>query len=100
MTGEWPSEQIDHIDHIKQNNRWLNLREADNQTNSKNKPILSTNTSGVTGVSWDKSKQKHHAYITVNDRKLSLGCFDAFEDAVSSRKSAEVRYGFHRNHGS
>ena len=100
MTGEWPSDQIDHIDHIKQNNLWHNLREADNQTNCKNMPILSTNTSGVTGVSWDKAKQKYQAYITVNDRKLSLGHYDAFKAAVASRKAAEALYGFHRNHGS
>ena len=33
MTGEWPRWTIDHIDHDRQNNCWLNLRDVTILTN-------------------------------------------------------------------
>ena len=36
MTGSWPSEQIDHVNHIKSDNRWSNLREASRAQNTQN----------------------------------------------------------------
>ena len=37
MTGEWPKEQIDHINRIKDDDRWENLREASQSQNSYNR---------------------------------------------------------------
>lgn len=37
MTGEWPSEEIDHIDGNTLNNTWANLRKASRQENSYNR---------------------------------------------------------------
>ena len=39
------------------------------------------------------------ASIKVNYKNKHLGRFDAFSDAVKSRKEAEVAFGFHKNHG-
>ncbi len=99
VTGRWPSEQIDHINGIRTDNRLQNLREVSGSENSKNKCQRSNNTSGVTGVSWSRDKQKWLADIRVNRKQIYIGRFDNFEDAVAARKAAEAKYGFHENHG-
>lgn len=58
---------------------------------SREDPI-STNTSGVTGVSWDKSRNKCLAQIVFQGKKYHLGRFDKKEDAVEARKKAEEKY--------
>src|SRR5579859_863508 len=50
MTGEWPDYEIDHKDTIKNNNIWLNLREADHQQNQFNKNPCYTSTTEIKGV--------------------------------------------------
>ena len=58
MTGEWPSQDVDHKDRNKANNRWINLREATRSQNMGNQSLRDCNTSGVKGVSWDKKTGK------------------------------------------
>lgn len=99
VTGRWPSEQIDHINGIRTDNRLGNLREVSSSENSKNKCQRSNNTSGVTGVSWSHDKRKWLADIRVNKKQIYIGRFDNFDDAVAARKEAERKYGFHENHG-
>lgn len=50
------------------------------------------NKSGITGVSWDKSRNKLVAQIMFKGRAISLGRFDKFDDAVAARKAAEDLY--------
>lgn len=90
MTGSWPARQVDHIDRDKTNNRWINLREATNQQNCRNRPRRRNNKSGVTGVHWDKRDGKWTALIGENGGHHYLGNFAAFDDAVTARKAAEV----------
>lgn len=99
MTGDWPKDQIDHIDHCPTNNKWSNLREANIKENGRNKSINSNNTSGHTGVGRDKSSKKWYAKITSNRKHIHLGLFDDIEDAVAARAKANIKYGFHPNHG-
>ena len=54
--------------------------------------MLSTNTSGVTGVSYTKKINKWHAYIQIQGITKRLGYFKNFEDAVKARKDAEEKY--------
>jgi len=99
MTGSWPENQIDHINHIRSDNRWCNLREATHQENGKNQKINSKNTSGITGIRMDKNSQKWHSYIRINGTLDHIGFFcDKFE-AICARKSAERKLNFHENHG-
>ena len=53
MTGKWP-DTIDHINRVKDDNRWANLRNVSHQENHKNRPIQANNKSGVAGVCWIK----------------------------------------------
>ena len=96
---ELPSGFIDHIDHNGFNNRISNLRVVTAEENNKNITIPKNNTSGVVGVSYNKRLGKWFAQIRSNRVKYYLGSFNTFEEAVQVRKEAEIKYGFHKNHG-
>lgn len=92
-------EQIDHINHIRHDNRPVNLRAATRQENSKNRNMQSNNTSGITGVDWNKPTGKWRARIDVGGKKINLGLFADIEDAAEVRNAAEIKCEFHKNHG-
>jgi hypothetical protein len=97
--GEWPLGQIDHINHDRTNNRIANLRVVRNSENCKNTTLRASNTSGITGVTWDRANNRWRAQICVNGVMISLGRFTNKSDAIRVRKQAERRHGFHENHG-
>ena len=97
--GELPIDSTDHINGIKLDNRWDNLRSVTHSENMRNAKCAKNNTSGFTGVSWDKDKDKWAAHINVNGKKMNLGFFASIEDAAMARKLAGVKHGYHPNHG-
>jgi hypothetical protein len=100
VNGGFPNGDIDHINHIRTDNRIVNLRVVDKATNNKNISKRSDNTSGVTGVWWHKQIGKWSAEIMVDGKKKSLGCFHNIDDAAKARTKAINKYNFHENHGS
>ena len=89
---------VDHINHNPLDNRKSNLRICTQQQNAMNQSINSKNTSGVTGVSYDKQKNKWQSYIGLNDKKINLGYYNTLEEAIEVRKQAEIKYfGEYRN---
>ena len=50
------------------------------------------NKSGVTGVIWDKNACMWRAYINYNNKRIDLGLYVMFENAVKARKEAEDKY--------
>lgn len=98
VTGDWP-EHIDHKNHNKKDNRWVNIRSVAQSINNKNMPLQANNTSGFTGVSLNKKSGKWLACITIDSKWTYLGSFDSFEEAVVARKAANTKYGYHDNHG-
>lgn len=99
MTGALPENQVDHINGQRSDDSWKNLRQVSPQENRRNAARSKNNTSGVTGVVWDKSKQKWMARIMVSRKEKFLGYFDSVDEAKVCRKAAEVRHNFHPNHG-
>lgn len=91
--------EIDHIDHISTNNRINNLRTVSHTENGRNQKLRSTNTSGFNGVNWDSDRNKWVARIRHDRKTIHLGRFDNIDDAISIRKEANVKYGYHKNHG-
>lgn len=63
-----------------------NLKAIENHT------IRSNNTSGRTGVSFVHHIQKYQAYIGVQKKRITLGYFDTFAEAVKAREVAEEKY--------
>ena len=90
--GTFPNGEIDHINRNKGDNRIENLRDVTKSTNQCNKKRMSNNTSGVTGVCWDKGTSKWLATISYNCKRIKLGRFNNFNDAVDARKVAEKKY--------
>ena len=88
MTGEWPAHEIDHVNRIRSDNRFVNLRQATSTQNKHNTTDRVTNTSGHRGVTWHKHRQKWQAQISVAGVHHSLGMFDNIEDAVKARETA------------
>lgn len=100
MTGEMPAKDTDHVNGVRSDNRWCNIRAVSRLENARNQKKYNTNTSGVVGVSWHKATQKWTAWINNNNKKqYSIGYFADWFDAVAARKSAEARLGYHSNHG-
>lgn len=97
--GEWPASHIDHINHIRTDNRIANLRLADDQTNMKNQSLRGDNRSGVTGVFWQSRISKWQATIRADGKTRHLGYFKERDAAAKARKVAEEKYGYHPNHG-
>lgn len=91
--------EIDHENHIRNDNRIENLRLVSSKGNKKNTTRRCDNTSGVTGVHWFKRECKWKVQIKVDGKQRHLGLFDNLDDAVAARKAAERQYGFHENHG-
>lgn len=80
---------IDYINGIRTDNRICNLREATSQENVRNKSRLSSkNTSGFTGVHYNKSRKKWLATIKRFGVVTHLGAFDTIEEAVEVREAA------------
>ena len=88
--GVWPSEQMDHINGNRSDNRIENLREATQSGNGQNKKMQRNNTSGCIGVTWNRRKKKWQAQINADGRRNYLGYFDIFDDAVAARKEAKL----------
>ena len=91
-TGEY-SDQIDHKDRNKLNNKWTNLREATTIINNNNRKVFDKSKSGVTGVIWQSQRKLWQAYIIVSNRNIHLGFIPSLFEAVCLRKSGELKYG-------
>ncbi|EGG2795312.1 HNH endonuclease [Salmonella enterica subsp. enterica serovar Kentucky] len=94
-----PGEEIDHINHVRDDNRLSNLRKVSRSVNMKNKSLNKNNASGAHDVYFDKRRNKWHVRITVNWVRKHVGYFESLEDATAARKLAERGFGFHQNHG-
>lgn len=94
--GVWPTNQIDHINGDRADNRIVNLREATNTENQQNRPKPSkANTSGYPGVSYRKDRGYWRARITVDGALINLGQFATAEAAAAAYQAAkEIHHPF------
>jgi hypothetical protein len=90
---------IDHINGIRHDNRIENLRSVTQTENARNTSRKRHNTSGVSGVHWVTKDQRWLATIHDKGKRINLGQYRNFEDAVAARHAGEVKYGYHPNHG-
>jgi hypothetical protein len=81
--GRMPSDEVDHKNGARSDNRWSNLRDVDRSTNSENqtKVIGRQSKSGLLGAQWSSQKERWHAEIKVKGRKHHMGFFDSEEEA-------------------
>lgn len=99
--GVWPTYEVDHINHIHDDNRIANLRDVPPHENGKNRPFENANKTGVMGVAWHKLAKKWVVAIgSTRKGGAYVGLFASFDEAVAARKAAEIERGYHQNHGS
>lgn len=89
MTGEWPPQQVDHVNHDGMDNRWCNLRLASPSQNGQNRGLRSDNKTGVIGVSMKYGR--YCAQIKLNGKSYSLGLYNTLGEAAEARFKAERR---------
>ena len=97
--GSFPKGQIDHINHVRADNRIKNLRDVTRSENQRNASFRKNNKSGFNGVFWYTCKSRWVARIYVKGKIKHLGNFIKKSDAIEARKKANIKYDFHENHG-
>lgn len=90
--GEWPSDQIDHIDHIRDDNRIENLRDVTESQNHWNASIQTGRTSQYKGVSWHRQHNKWRVQIKSNGKPKHLGYFTIEIEAARAYDRAAVEH--------
>lgn len=90
---------VDHTNHIRDDNRLVNLRFVTRLDNNRNLSTSSRNTSGIMGVTYDKARRKYKVQINVVGANIYLGRFVSLEEAAKARKEAEIKYKYNANHG-
>ena len=80
---------VDYKDGDPTNNRRYNLRVCTQQDNLLNKSFMSTNTTGIIGVSYDKARNVYAPEIRYRNKRLHLGRYKSIEEAAYVRFVAE-----------
>lgn len=86
--GEWPKNDIDHINRIRSDNRICNLRDVTRTQNLRNKSVSRRNKSGFTGI-----HKSEHAWIA-RICNTHIGSYRTEEEAIAARRAAELLYGY------
>jgi hypothetical protein len=91
-TGQWPRSELDHINGMKADNRFENLREATRSVNCQNlKSARAHNKStGVLGVY--RRGDKFHANIRYDGKSHHVGVFLTVEQAHEAYLKAKRQY--------
>jgi hypothetical protein len=88
-----PGMVIDHINHNGLDNRKANLRIATHAQNSRNtKKQRPKTASQYKGVPWNSTLKKWRAQITLNGKRISLGCFEDEIQAAKAYDNAARKY--------
>lgn len=80
--GEWPKDEIDHINGNKSDNRISNLRSVTGSQNAQNKQKAA-------GVSWHKRAKKWQAHVCIYKKRRYLGLFESFDEAKKAYRNAK-----------
>jgi hypothetical protein len=90
VTGVWPQETIDHINRVRNDNRFENLREATRRQNRQNSQYVNkTGYTGVTFKKWMKNKP-YSAAISIGGKPTHIGCYSTAEEAAEAYKIKSI----------
>lgn len=87
MEGEWPCVDVDHINGVRDDNRWINLRAATRSQNHQNRIG-----NPATGASWHERMGRWRAVITLGRRQKHVGYFDTQEEAAAAYRRAKAEH--------
>jgi len=97
--GEWPENEIDHIDGGGTNNCIKNLRDVTGTINSRNRRMQNNNTSGICGVTWNNAVGKWQAQVGLGGKNNMLGYFSDIDKAAIAVREFRAKHGFTGRHG-
>lgn len=83
--GEWPADQLDHINGDRADNRIVNLRPATNSLNMANRKLNANSKSGVKGVCFHRGSQRWRARLQFDGKRIHLGDY-------LNKEAAEIAY--------
>jgi len=89
VTGAWPPHQIDHINRVPDDNRWINLRAATQSQNKANSGCYRNNQLGIKGVRLHRNGQ-YEARLRVNGELVYLGCYRTIDEAKAVYDAAAL----------
>jgi hypothetical protein len=94
MTGEWPSDEVDHKNLVRHDLRWENLREATETQNRRNRSVTRRELPrGVHCMPSDRNlRRPFYAKITVDHLQIHLGYFSSPEEAHSAYAVAAQKH--------
>lgn len=90
--GVWPTNEIDHINRDRTDNRIANLREATRTENALNVGAHQLNSSGIKGVSWDKLCKRWRVQIRTGGKTKYVGVYKTKEEAAIAYEIVVVTY--------
>lgn len=92
LHGNWPTNQIDHINGIRDDNRICNLRDVTRSENMQNlRSARSDSKSGLAGVGWYSPKRRWTAKIMIDGKRHDLGRFITADFAHEAYCAAKAR---------
>lgn len=95
MTGEWPTQEIDHRNRVKSDNHWANLRQVTTPVNGHNTvKARSTSLSGLLGVNtrFVNGERVYASRIYAHGRMIFLGQYHLPELAHDAYVLAKKLY--------
>lgn len=91
MTGEYPTKWVDHINGVRDDNRWVNLRLVDVYQSRANSALSSRNLSGCSGVHWVTSKARWRAVFRHRKLRYYAGSFSTLDEAIQAYRVMAAR---------
>ena len=88
--GEWPEMDVGYIDGNKSNNSIANLKLNTKSETCQKRKLRTDNTSGYTGVMWNKATNTWQAQIGVNNKNIVIGQFATAKQASMAYLQAKA----------
>lgn len=91
MEGYFPEQQVDHLNGVRDDNRWFNLRHVSGTCNQQNSKTPTNSSSGFSGVSWEQDRKNWRVQAYLHNKRVFLGRYPAVLDAALARLTFEVQ---------
>lgn len=90
MVGRFPTE-VDHINRIRDDNRWINLKEVNHYQNMQNQPVRKDNKAGYRGVYFDNRSNRWIARTHRMGKSQYIGSFKTREEACKAVEEWRIK---------